>query len=166
MLVISQLAAFPFDQADVQPSEGNVRTAQRQKFYCSNRYLSDALHLLFHPNVSTKSPVFKCCDCSKSKKAGWAIDSPQERVLEIDDNYNKLLSDPDRGSDLEEAIWQLFLLLLFQWFLVTKTIGSNGFPMVSNGSKPLVRRWNGNDPSFRSNRTPHFYNRHHHNYFL
>ena len=90
VLDISQLAAFLFGQADVQPSEENVRTAKRQSFYCSNRNLSDALHPFFHSNVSIKSPVLKCCDCSKSTKAGWAIDFPQERVLEKDDNYNKL----------------------------------------------------------------------------
>ena len=63
----------------------------------------------------------------------------------------------------------------YQWFLVLQTIGTNGFinvfwsganvffgfwsltttghggfSMVSNDSKPLVQRWNGNDPSLWS----------------
>ena len=39
----------------------------------------------------------------------------------------------------------------WQWFFSMATIGNNEMAMVFNGLQPLVKRWNGNDPSLCSN---------------
>ena len=38
----------------------------------------------------------------------------------------------------------------WQWFFSMATIGTNGMAMVFNGLQPLVKRWDGNDPSLWS----------------
>ena len=48
-------------------------------------------------------------------------------------------------------VWKPLVPMVFQWFCSLATIGHDGFSVVFNGSLPLVRRWNGNDPSLRSN---------------
>ena len=38
----------------------------------------------------------------------------------------------------------------WQWFFSRATIGTNGMAMVFNGLQQLVKRWDGNNPSLRS----------------
>ena len=38
----------------------------------------------------------------------------------------------------------------WQWFFSMATIGTNGMAMVFNGLQPLVKQWDGNDPSLWS----------------
>ena len=44
-------------------------------------------------------------------------------------------------------VWQPLGSMVLRWFLVT---GNHWTRWFFNGSQPLVKRWNGNDPSFRS----------------
>ena len=47
-------------------------------------------------------------------------------------------------------VWQPLVPMEWQWFFSMATIGTNGMVMVFNGLQPLVKRWDGSDPSLWS----------------